>query len=130
MAARFGRNGELGAHAWLVDKALRRYNEVVSADSRVANQRGLSLNLADEVLYGPQPADAAPLITYFSEAVAPTLRGHGDDRRHLANFAMCQGSSTSSAGTAHGRRRPTSRRSRPTRMRDCCGVRPSLRTGS
>ena len=34
---------------------------------------------------------AAPLLTYYAEIVAPKLRGHGDDRQHVANYAMCFG---------------------------------------
>jgi DNA-binding CsgD family transcriptional regulator len=90
MAARFGRNGELGAHAWLTGKALRMYHDL-AGDPRVRNQPGLALDIAEEILYGLEPAAAAPLITYFGEAVAPGMRGHGDDRQHLANHAMCQG---------------------------------------
>jgi DNA-binding CsgD family transcriptional regulator len=90
MAARFGRNGESGAQAYLTDKALRAYNETIG-DPRVGNQRGLALDLAEELLHGLELVAAAPLITYFSEAVAPSMRGHGDDRQYLANYEMCLG---------------------------------------
>lgn len=90
MAARFGRNGEPGAHAYFTDKARQRYDEI-AGDARLTRHPGLSLDIADEVLQTDTPSAAAPLLTYYAEIVAPTLRNHGDDRRHLANHAMCLG---------------------------------------
>jgi DNA-binding CsgD family transcriptional regulator len=92
MAARFGRNGEPGAHGYFTEKAQRKYDDLAAADDpRVSRQTALALTIADEVLHTSKAHEAAPLLTYFAEAVAPGMRGHGDDRRITASYAMCQG---------------------------------------
>jgi DNA-binding CsgD family transcriptional regulator len=90
MAARFGRNGEAGAHALFTEKARQKY-EALAEDPRVSRERTLALTIADEVLHTARPLDAAPLLTYFGEAVAPTLGRHTDDERISASYVMCQG---------------------------------------
>ncbi len=89
LAARFGRNGEPGAHAYLTDKARRKYDEI-ARDPRLRDQRSLSLDIAEEILHTASPLAAMPLLTYYSEIVQGTLRGHGDDRRIIAahEFAL------------------------------------------
>ncbi len=92
LAARFGRNGELGAHGYFTAKARKSYDMLISSgDPRVSQQTTLALSIADEILQGEQPSDAASLLTYFAEAVAPTMRVHGEDRTSSASYDMCRG---------------------------------------
>jgi DNA-binding CsgD family transcriptional regulator len=90
LAARFGRNGESGAHAYFTDKARRKYDEI-ARDPRLREQRSLSLDIAEEVLHTESPQAALPLLTYYAEVVLPKVRGHGDDRRIVAAHAMALG---------------------------------------
>jgi DNA-binding CsgD family transcriptional regulator len=90
LAARFGRNGETGAHRYFTEKARRKYDEI-ARDPRLRDQRSLSLDIAEEIVHTSTPAAAMPLLTYFSEVVLPTMSRHGDDRRIIAAHAMTTG---------------------------------------
>ena len=92
MAARFGRNGESGAHDHFARKALGKYNDLAAAnDVRIARFPALALDIADEILETREPRAATPLLTYFREVALPTMRGSSDDRNNLANYSMCIG---------------------------------------
>ncbi len=90
LAARFGRYGEDGAHAYFVDKATEAY-ETMKRDPRRSEQRALPLAIADETVYGEEPVAAAPLLTYYAEAIIPTMKGHAEERRLDASHGMILG---------------------------------------
>lgn len=91
LAARFGRYGEPSAHAYFVDKARETYEGMPSDVRRSAEQRSLPLAIADETVYGATPMAAAPLLTYYAEAIVPTMRGHAQERVLEASHAMILG---------------------------------------
>lgn len=80
LAARFGRNGEAGAHMYFISKACAKYDEMARQDC-IQEEYSLPLSVAEELVQGKNPEDAAPLVTYFTEFVAPRIRGHADERR-------------------------------------------------
>ncbi len=90
LAARFGRYGETAAHAYFVDKAHAAY-DAMKPDARRSEQRALPLAIAEEIVYGEHPMAATPLLTYYAEAVLPTLRGHASERTLEASHAMILG---------------------------------------
>ncbi len=89
-AARFGRYGETAAHAYFVDKAREAY-DAMKPDARRSEQRALPLAIAEETIYGGRPMAATSLLTYYAEAVLPTLRGHASERTLEASHAMILG---------------------------------------
>jgi DNA-binding CsgD family transcriptional regulator len=91
LAARFGRYDEPSAHAYFVDKAREMYEAMPSDVRRSAEQRSLPLAIADETVYGATPMAAAPLLTYYAEAILPTMRGHAQERVLEASHAMILG---------------------------------------
>jgi DNA-binding CsgD family transcriptional regulator len=90
LAARFGRYGEASAHAYFVTKARSAY-EALSRDARHEEQRTLPLVIADEIVNGESPDDAGTLLTYFAEAVVPTMVERSEDRRAQAFYASILG---------------------------------------
>ncbi len=90
LAARFGRYGEDSAHAYLTSKARRKYDEI-ARDPRIREQKSLPLDIAEEVLYGPHPMTAAPLLTHYAEVILPALHGGANERRIEAAHAMVLG---------------------------------------
>lgn len=59
LAARFGRNGEKGAHEYFTDKAIRKYDES-SRDARLPEQWPLSLDIAEKNPIGARSTQSAP----------------------------------------------------------------------
>jgi DNA-binding CsgD family transcriptional regulator len=91
LAARFGHNGEKGAHAYLTVKASRKYDEFLK-DARLKEYKSLSIDIASEVLYSNEPLAASRLVTYFAEVMAPTTLGNGTEGRQMqADYLLVQG---------------------------------------
>jgi DNA-binding CsgD family transcriptional regulator len=90
LAARFGRYGEAGAHGYFVSKARDAY-EALPRNARHEEQRSLPLVIADEIVNGASPDDAGALLTYFEEAVVPTMLERSEDRRAEAFYASILG---------------------------------------
>lgn len=90
LAARFGRYGEGAAHAYFVNKAGAAY-EALPRDARHEEQRTLPLVIAEEIVNGDSPNNAGPLLTYFAEAIVPTMQERSEDRRAEAFYASILG---------------------------------------
>jgi DNA-binding CsgD family transcriptional regulator len=90
LAARFGRYGEPSAHAYFVSKARAAY-EALPRDARHEEQRSLPLVIAEEIVNGESPDDAGALLTYFAEAIVPTMLERSEGRRAEAFYASILG---------------------------------------
>lgn len=72
-----------------VDRDRRRCGAI-----RLVRQRrdlALTLAVAEELVYTGSPDDAGALLTYFAEAVVPTMRGRSEERRLEALHASVLG---------------------------------------
>ncbi len=90
LAARFGRYGEPSAHAYFVSKARAAY-EALPRDARHEEQRSLPLVIAEEMVNGESPDEAGALLTYFAEAIVPTMLERSADRRVMAFYSSILG---------------------------------------
>jgi DNA-binding CsgD family transcriptional regulator len=91
LAACFGRNGEKRAHEYFTDKAVRGY-QAMPRDARLREQWTLPLVIAEEVLHSDSPLSASSLVTYYSEVIAPIIRGIGAEGRSIeSRYALVQG---------------------------------------
>jgi DNA-binding CsgD family transcriptional regulator len=90
LAALFGRYGETGAHAYFVDKARATYDEL-TASGTLRDEPSLPLSLAEEVANSTAPEDAASLLTFYAESLAPRMRGHADESRMEASKMLVEG---------------------------------------
>ena len=90
LAARFGRYRETGANAYFIGRARGTYDSL-AREGRLDGEPSLPLALAEELVQGDRPEDAAPLLTYYSESVAPRAGAHADDQRLAAWRMLIEG---------------------------------------
>ncbi len=91
LAECFGRNGEKHAHAYLTQKALRKYDAIPRA-SRLREQWPLPLDVAEQLLYSDAPLSASRLVAYYSEAIAPIVKTTGADGQKIeSRYALILG---------------------------------------
>jgi DNA-binding CsgD family transcriptional regulator len=86
----FGRRGESNAHAYFLRKAYLRYDELRES-SLLGEDTLLPLTLAEEIAQGTHPNDAAPLVTYYVQAVAPRTGGTSEEAMLEAAREMTEG---------------------------------------
>jgi DNA-binding CsgD family transcriptional regulator/tetratricopeptide (TPR) repeat protein len=89
LAARVGRYGETAGHTYFLGRARAAYDELVR-DGHVRDEPSLPLVLAEEFVHGATPEDAAPLLTYYTQCIAPTLEGHADEGRYETNRILVE----------------------------------------
>jgi DNA-binding CsgD family transcriptional regulator len=53
----------------------------MARERSIEGEHSLPLALAEELVQSASPEDAAPLLTYYAELVAPRVRGHVDENR-------------------------------------------------
>ncbi len=90
LASRFGRYGETASQTYFTNKARAAY-DLLPRSARQAEQRALTLAIADEIVDGASPGDAGSLLTYFAEAVVPTMQGRSDERQFEAVYLSILG---------------------------------------
>jgi tetratricopeptide (TPR) repeat protein len=73
LAAITGRYGEETAHRHFVRKARRLY-EALPRDASFRAEHSLTLTLAEEIVAGDAPLEAAPLLIFHREAIEPAVR--------------------------------------------------------
>ncbi len=98
LAALFGRYGEVSAHAYFVDKACEAY-DALTRYGTLRDEPSLPLSLAEEVAYSVRPEGAAPLLTFYSESLAPRMHGHADEMRLEASRKLVEGHLEESRGS-------------------------------
>ena len=78
LAELVGRYGERLSHAYFVSSALARF-EALQNDALLREDHTLPLTLAEELAQGSNPGNAAPLLSYYVQVIAPRTRGTKDE---------------------------------------------------
>jgi len=97
LAARLGRYGEYGAHAYFLTRARAAYDRL-ARDGRLLDEPSLSLTLAEEFVHGGSPEDAAALLTYYAQTVVPGRLGNPDEATLETTRLLVQGQLEESRG--------------------------------
>jgi DNA-binding CsgD family transcriptional regulator len=89
-AASLGRYGEKRAHAYLVNKALRKYDAIPKSSHR-REYRTLSLDVAEEVLHADYFIRASRLVSYYADVAAPSRSVGVEGRKMESRYAAVLG---------------------------------------
>jgi DNA-binding CsgD family transcriptional regulator len=91
LAARFGRNGEKGAHEYFTLKACEEY-EGIPKDARLHDQQSLPLAIAEELIHADSTSSASRLMDYYKDVIATSVVPRGGEGVRLeAEYASILG---------------------------------------
>ena len=90
LAASLGRYGERRGHAHFTNKALEQY-DAIPRDSRLRERSALSLDIAEEMLYGDSYLPASRLISNYSDVTTPVRDQGVEGRKRESRYAAVSG---------------------------------------